>query len=469
MKPFHAFIIISIVLIVLSCKKDTFITSANATLNTSADTLHFDTVFTSIGSVTQYFRIFNTNDQKLRLTNIQLGGGTNSAFKINVDGFAGPSVSNIEIEPNDSVYVFVTVKIDPTVANISFVIQDSIRLEYNGNLKWIQLSAWGQNANFYRSKIISTNETWVNTKPYVILGSLQVAPGATLTINKGARIYVHADAPLIIDGTLKVMGEKYDSTRVVFRGDRLDEPYRDFPAAWPGIYFRASSNDNELNFAVIRNAYQGIVADQPSVNGNAKLVLNECIIDNCYDAGIIGIKSNIKATNCLISNCGKNLVLVHGGVYDFTHCTTAAISNDFISHKEPVLFVTNFIKDGNNVLTADLSANFRNCIFWGENGTVDDEVSLTKQGSAVFKINFQNCLWKAKNDPSAVAGVSSSNIIANQNPVFDSIATRGRFYSFRLKDGSPALNKGIATGVSLDLDGNARSVGLPDIGSYEKQ
>jgi hypothetical protein len=468
MKPFHAFIAI-LIFFIISCKKEGFIESGSASLSTSSDTVYFDTVFSTVGSVTQYFRIFNNNDQKLRLSSVELAGGTSSAFKINVDGIAGVSVSNIEIDANDSVYVFVTVKIDPTISNTPFVIQDSVQINYNGNAKWVQLEAWGQNANFYRSRVIAANETWTNIRPYVILDGLFVAPGATLTIDKGTRIYMHANAPMIIDGTLKVMGEKHDSSRVVFRGDRLDDPYRDFPAAWPGIYFRETSEDNQLNYAIIKNAYQGLVIIQPSVNANPKLTLNECIIDNCYDAGILGIASSVKAKNCLVSNCGKNIQLGGGGNYDFAHCTVATISNIFIDHKEPVLFAANFIQDGNTILSNDLFAIFRNCIFWGENGTVEDEVVVNKQGTGVLSVDFQNCLWKVKKDPVLTPGVKSSNIIANQNPAFDSINIQKNYYNFRLKASSPALNKGISTGILLDLDANPRSVGLPDLGSYERQ
>jgi hypothetical protein len=75
-------------LIIFSCKKDSFITSHDAKLNTSADTLFYDTVFTSTGSVTQSFKIFNDNNQKLKLSSLKLSGGDLSDFKINVDGTA---------------------------------------------------------------------------------------------------------------------------------------------------------------------------------------------------------------------------------------------------------------------------------------------------------------------------------------------------------------------------------------------
>jgi hypothetical protein len=452
--------------VLISCKKESFITSGTASLATSSDSLHFDTVFTTTGSITKFFRIYNNNNQKLRLNSVSLLGGDASFFNINVDGTQGPEVTNIEMDANDSIYVFVTVKIDPTAAELPFVIQDSIRIEYNGNERWVQLDAWGQNANFMRSRVIKGNVTWTNIIPYVITGGLLVDSDATLTIEKGCRIYLHADAPFIVDGTLKVNGERYDSTRVVFKGDRLDDPYRDFPGGWPGIYFTEKSKNNVLQYANIQNAYQGIVAERPSVNANPKVLLSECVVDNCYDAGILGLQSSIKAQNCLISNCGKNILLGYGGNYDFSQCTAATYSNSYILHKDPVLVVTNYYKDGNNIFTSNLSATFRNCIFWGENGTTEDEVVTDKQGNTPFNVTFQNCLWKVKNNPGFI---NANNIIANQSPLFDTINTQSKLYNFRLRDESPALNSGTNAGITIDLDGKSRPVGLPDLGCYEKQ
>ena len=298
------------------------------------------------------------------------------------------------------------------------------------------------------------------------MGGLQVDTNVTLTIPRGCRIYLHADAPLLVDGSLQVSGDKYDSTKVYFQGDRLDEPYREFPGSWPGIYFRGTSINNKLEFAVIRNAYQGIVAEAPSLNASPKVILNQCIIDNIYDAGILGDQSSIQASNCLISNCGKNVVLGYGGNYQFIHCTAASFSNDLIAHVSPVLSVSNYVLQGATPVTADLNASFINCIFWGNNGNVDDEVMVSQQGQTPFAVNFSNCLWKVKNPPT---GISSDNIIANNDPLFDSVNTSRRYYDFRLKAGSPAINKGISTAITQDLDGNPRPVGLPDLGCYERQ
>jgi hypothetical protein len=133
---------------------------------------------------------------------------------------------------------------------------------------------------------------------------------------------------------------------------------------------------------------------------------------------------------------------------------------------QPVLSVTNYTLVGTTSLTADLHASFTNCIFWGDNGIVDNEVVVSQQGNTAFSVNFANCLWKVKTTPS---GIVSANIIANANPMFDSINNAKPFYDFHLQAGSPALDKGTATPLLIDLDGNPRAVGPPDLGCYERQ
>lgn len=277
---------------------------------------------------------------------------------------------------------------------------------------------------------------------------------------------MHADAPFIINGSLQVNGEKYDSTRVVFSGDRLDEPYRHFPASYPGLIFTASSKNNMINYGIIKNAYQAIVVINPSTSGT-KLTLNETIIDNAYDAGLLGVNTSITGRNVLISNCGKNLFLIGGGRYDFTHSTVVAYSNSFIQHKDPVLVLTNYITQGNSFTPFNLTASFTNCIFWGEqNGFVNNEAFIDAK-TLTPSITFNKVLWRMQTVPS-ISGLTVNGAIT-QPPLFDSINTAERFYNFRLK-GGPAINAGINAGVNIDLDGNGRPVGgLPDLGAYEKQ
>jgi hypothetical protein len=461
MKPVRNLFVPLIILLFFACKKESFTNSSSAVLRASVDTLHFDTVFTSTGSTSQFIKIINDNNKGIHISSVKLAGGPSSAFTINVDGIPGPQVNNTDVLAEDSIYIYVTVSINPTAANLPFIVRDSIEINYNGNKKFVQLDAYARNAHFFRNRKITSFEIWNNDLPYVILGALTVDTNATLSINKGCKIYSHADAPFIVNGTLWVNGEKEDSSRVVFAGDRLDEPYKNFPAGYPGIIFTDVSKNNILNYTIIKNAYQGIVITNPAPG--TKLTLNETIIDNAYDAGLLAVNTSITARNLLVSNCGKNILLVAGGNYNFTHCTAATFSSNFIQHKEPILVVTNYL----NNTAVNLNAVFRNCIFWGEaNGIVDDEAVVLRQGNTVFNVTFDQVLWRVKTNP---ANSAINGAINNQNPQFDSVNTSQKIYSFHLKEGSPAVNKGVNAGVAIDLDGNFRPIGLPDLGAYEKQ
>jgi len=453
-------------LFLTSCKKDTFITSEFAQVNITADTLKYDTVFTTTGSITKSFKIINENNQKLRLSKVKLMGGTASAYKMNVDGVATNEVTNLDIEANDSIYVFVSVIINPNAANLPFIVSDSILINYNGNNRYVQLQSYGQNANFLSNRLLTGNVVWTNNLPYVILGSIRIDTTATLTIQPGCKIYSHANAPFIVDGSLTVNGTKVSN--VIFTGDRLDEGYKDLPASWPGIYFRGSSKNSILTYAVVKNAYQAIVTEKPSVNANPKVILHQCIIDNAYDAGILSVNSSLQADNSLISNCGSNIILNYGGIYNFTHCTIAAYSTNFIIHKNPLLSVDNFTQLAGGTLTADLNAVFRNNIFWGDEGIVANELVVTKQGANPFVVLFEKNLYRSAADP--VNSTLTGNI-RNADPAFDSINVTKNIFDFRITKNaaSPAINAGTLTAFPKDLDDRNRNVGLPDLGCYEKQ
>jgi hypothetical protein len=139
-------------------------------------------------------------------------------------------------------------------------------------------------------------------------------------------------------------------------------------------------------------------------------------------------------------------------------------------HQNPVLLATNYINVNNVAQTAPLNALFRNCIFWGDDGLVDDEVVIAKDAGASLAVNFDYVLWKIqKTDPATVAGVTTNQIINNQSPLFDSVNNSKKYYDFHLQASSPAIDKGANTVITIDLDGKPRPVGAPDLGCYEKQ
>jgi hypothetical protein len=148
----------------------------------------------------------------------------------------------------------------------------------------------------------------------------------------------------------------------------------------------------------------------------------------------------------------------------------ASFSNAYIPHKKPVLTVADYYKQNNQTISNALTANFTNCILWGEeNGFNDDEVIVDKKGSPTPSVTFNKVLWRVKTPPSS----NTSTIIGaiNANPQFDSVNINKRYFDFRIQKGrSPAIEAGTNANVLIDLDGNQRPRGLnPDLGAYEKQ
>ena len=139
-----------------SCKKERISTNGQHKLELRADTLWFDTVFTNANntapkSVNKQIVIVNPYSQKLR-TNIELAGGASSHFRLNVDGVAGYSFKDIELFPEDSVFLFVEVHPDPNNNSPDFnplIIRDSIMFMTNGNEQKVNLIGWGQDGTLY--------------------------------------------------------------------------------------------------------------------------------------------------------------------------------------------------------------------------------------------------------------------------------------------------------------------------------
>ncbi|MBK9319794.1 MAG: hypothetical protein IPM91_13960 [Bacteroidetes bacterium] len=148
----HLFFIILASILFHSCEKDELLTDAGARPNFSTDTIMFDTVFVSIGSVTKNFRVYNPYDKTMKISSIRLAGGAGSLYRMNVNGLPGKSFTDVEIRGGDSIWIFVEVTINPNNQLLPYVVQDSIIFETNGNQQDIDLVAWGQNAHFFVAK-----------------------------------------------------------------------------------------------------------------------------------------------------------------------------------------------------------------------------------------------------------------------------------------------------------------------------
>ncbi|HOA38349.1 MAG TPA: hypothetical protein PKJ36_08110 [Flavihumibacter sp.] len=448
-----------------ACTRERFSFSSDAQPTIGIDTLHFDTLFTQSGSKTFHFLVHNNNSSGLRISRIEVAGGQSGYFHLNVNGIEGPAISDIDIAPNDSAHVFVNAFIPNSATQLPFVITDSIGIHCNGQIQWVQLEAWAQNAHYIKNGVINSNTNWKGDLPYVIIGPLQVTTAATLTIEPGARIYCHADAAIQIDGSLQALGDSTESNRILFTGDRLDAPYQDYPATWPGIRFGKDSRENLLQYVSIRNAYRGITLDAPLTSWPS-LILEQTEIRNMLDAGLFASGAYIRANNSVFLNCGRNVHLEYGGQYFFTQCTIATFSNNYFAHKEPVVYISDSKTENGHTETAALTAIFTNTIVWGESDDVPNEFVADRQGADPFTVQFNNGIWKMATLPD---GYNTVGTLSNADPLFISTGKFHQTTDLHLQSGSPAIGLGTATGIRIDYDGRPRSLINPSTGAFEQQ
>ena len=487
MKILHwaAPILAVIVIFGTSCKKDIINTSGALTF--SVDTVIFDTVFTTIGSATRQFKIYNPSKDEINISSIMLAGGQQSKYRMNVDGVSGISFSNISIPGKDSLFVFVDVTLDPNNLSQPAIVADSVVFYTNGNIQDVDLVAFGWDADFtYPTQYIAgiggihfldCDITWTNIEPHVIYGWAVVPEGCTLTIEAGTRVYSHKGSGIIVDegGTLIVNGTPQN--QVIFASDRLDDFYEDQAGEWNSIWLYAGSVNNEIHGAIIKNGNIGVRVDSLAANSNPNLIMTNTIIENMAGISLLSIEATIKAYNCVFGNAGQySAALTRGGNYDFYHCT---FGNYWVNgnRQTPALLLNNQIEVDNVLYTYDLNrAYFGNCIVYGNNLT---ELGLDKNTSSVFNFEFDNCVMRLDlnaEEPIDISNTSEfKDVIYNMDPYFVDPSKNNFALDSAISSAFNAGDMGITnTDISIlgtDVIGNFRPFGFgnPDIGAYERQ
>lgn len=491
--------LLSLVLATSGCRKDEqFTDDPGATLELSVDTVLFDTIFTTLGSVTKRFTIRNRNTNAVRV-DILLEGGSPSPFRINVDGSSGLVFNGVEILGEDSAYVFVEATLDANNTNNPLLIEDRILFTTNGNEQEVKLLAWGQDALFYPNpdaplqsvqgfpafsyiaggfdsmgnQICGQNVVWTAEKPIVLLNYGVVDSCNTLTIEPGARIYVHGGAGLWVYRGGRITAVGTVTERIVFQGDRLEPEYQDLPGQWDRIWVNEGPAENRFENVEIRNALIGLQPQYWPLAGTIgtstnQIVLNNVRIQNCSAAGILSENYRIESTNLLVANCGQYCVaLTGGGQYTFRHSTIANYWN-FDIRNEPAFAMTNAFVDvnGSTQVREIATSLFVNSNFVGNN---TNEFQLVIDGSQPADFIFDHCHFRTDQATDDLAHFpDQSSIFRNLSAVF---VGPSEFDLHLAASDQSAIDKGIVLAdppeVLFDLDGVFRGIGNPDLGCYE--
>lgn len=474
-------------IILPSCEglDDHYSTNPNLRLDFSQDTLSFDTIFSSIGSTTGQFLIYNRNSEPLNMESIRLDGAEETGFRMNVDGRKGTHFENIGILAKDSMYVFVEVTVNPNGSNQPLLIEDSVVFIVNGIQQRVLLQAYGQDVHLYKEGVrFEEDITLQADKPYLIYDYMAIAPNTTVTIQEGATFYMHKNTDVRVDGSLIAEGTR--DLPITFRGDRLDNiledlPYDRTPAQWGGIYFGTESYGNKFDYVIVRNGVNGIVcpASDPA---KSKLILSNSQITNMDENVLKAINCHIEVSNTELTNARDTLVTLRGGFYRFTHCTLANYMTIF-SRKDAntyTLHVSNALTEEQSVV---LDAGFDNCVIDGiyspgETLESDDgEIVLDILNPLEFDYYFNHCVLKTKEENNS----QYNNVLIvpyNTNRIYKMFRMTGGkenqyAYDFQLDAdtivGVGAADPAITALYPVDRRGVNRLTGTngPTIGAYE--
>lgn len=458
--------------------EESFSLSPDDRVTFGVDSVEIDTVISGEGSVTYQFWAYNRNSKALRIKDLYLGKGGSSSFRVNVDGeFLADGRNGIpnELLAGDSCCIFVEVTPNEEHPQTVYRVEDELVLVTEGGARSaVKLAASCLNVKVLRGEVISDDITLQADRPYQILDSLVVAEGKTLTIPAGTQLLFHADASLVVYGTLRVEGSLEQP--VIFRGDRLgmmfeNQPYDRISSQWQGIEFRKGSTGNYLNYCDIHSGVYGVKCDEAELN------IENSVIHNMRQYCLQSTMSTVWAGNCQITNAGEDCLNIKGGSLDFVHCTVANFY-PFIDRSEQAATLR-FSNGYDNRLLPLQKLLFCNCLITGfaKDCIYGDDISTTSSDAVPFEYFFQNCLLCTPRDESMLQlntiwedeQPEETRRAKNFLPEFDYDAL---IFSFTLNPASSAIGNGdpeVAKLYPLDRNGHPRTEQKTDIGCYQYQ
>lgn len=448
---------ILILSVTASCIEDEVDSSPSSQPEFSARLIEMGEFFTGERTPRSCLMVYNRHDKVMRLSNVSLRDAGSGVFRMNVDGMAGDTFSDVEIRPQDSIYVYIDALLPENGSPQPGEVRGYIDFLTNGVANTVEIKATGQDVRRVHATEITADERWDAEMPYQIYDSIVVRPGATLTLPRGAKLHFHDKAYMRVYGSLVTEGEP--DALVELSGDRRGNVVGDIPfdlmaSQWTGLHFAPGSTGNRLSHTVVCNTSAGVLADE-----GTEVVMVNCRLRNSAGYALESRHATLTLAGCEVADASLGAFRMTGGEVTANHCTFANYYL-FTAPMGAIVQIDHFdasSDDGSG--RPYLKADITNSILYGNGtdfsaGDLDGtEVTLRRcvlKSNGSDDRNFVECLW-------------------GTDPMFATVR-EDYYFDYRLKGESPALTHADAALTSpltaRDLYGEPR-LPSPRPGAYQ--
>lgn len=426
------FFVVTIALLLVACTdNDSFSTASGNRLSFSKDTIRFDTLFSTIPSTTQTFWVRNQSTDGIRIVTARLERGSQSGYRVNVDGtYLNPVGNDFEVRKGDSLLVFVEVTTRENHAEGPQLIEDNLILTLESGVEQrVNLRTYSWDALKLTNLFVHRDTTIESAVPILVSGEgIVVDEGVTLTL-RNTDFYFHDGAGIDAKGTFEAYG-------CLFRGDRLDRmfdylPYDRIPGQWEGIALSSHSSTNIISDCEIRNAVDGLVCD------STYLELTNSIIHNAAGVGLQAQLSHVVIDYCQFTNSLGDCLSLNSTEAIVSHCTLAQFYPFSANRGAALRFETSslpMLLSCTNTLVTGYDSDVLMGQVHSENPVVCDYYfadCILRTDSVNDPDRFERIIWETPKD--SVQGKQHFKTIDEEN----------LYYDFSIDSISPAFTRGI--------------------------